>query len=166
MECISSDTNIWFRFYLIHKKDLPFRLPWKYIMYQEVLINKKVSPSCLQLELQNKGVICVDMTIEEFYYASELADNYVKLSGYESIALSIAKNRNIRLLTDNDALKKAAVEENVEFIDTSGLLEKLYHGEYITKSEYEDCLNQFLISKETRLSHNKLKNRIDGPITE
>ncbi|MBP5304024.1 MAG: hypothetical protein J6Z00_03975 [Clostridia bacterium] len=99
MEVISSDTNIWLDFNAISSIEFPFRLPVEYVMYREALERELLSPPELAKDLQKLGLEGVEITTEEFYYAEELAEKYVKLSTYDRIALSIAKCRDIPLLT-------------------------------------------------------------------
>ena len=56
--------------------DLHFRLPCTYIMYKEALRKEIVSPPELLDGLQKRGLIGVDLTIEEFLYADELSKKY------------------------------------------------------------------------------------------
>ena len=110
MKYVSSDTNIWLDFDVISRTDLPFRLPYTYIMYREALRKEIVSPPKLLDELKRLGLEGVELTIEELMYADGLADIYKKLSGYDRIALAIAKHRNIPLVTGDNALRKAAIK--------------------------------------------------------
>ena len=129
MKYISSDTNIWIDFNTISRTDLPFRLPCTYIMYKEALRKEIINPPELLADLQKRGLIGVDLTIEEFFYADELSKKYVKLSGYDRTALAVAKYRKIPLLTGDNPLRKAAEKEGVEVFGTIGLLDKLYEGD-------------------------------------
>ena len=162
MEYISSDTNIWLDFNTISRIDLPFRLPCTYIMYKEALRKEIISPSELLDGLQKRGLIGVDLTIEEFFYADELSKKYVKLSGYDRTALAVAKFRNIPLLTGDNPLRRAAEKEGVEVFGTIGLLDKLYDGDYINKLEYQFCLENLLEHKERRLPAEELQKRINS----
>lgn len=162
MKYISSDTNIWLDFSCISKTDLPFRLPCTYIMYQEALRREIVSPPELLEELRNLGLEGVELTVEEFFYAAELARKYVKLSGYDRTALAIAKYRMIPLLTGDNALRKAGIKEGVEVYGTIGLLDKLYEGSHIDKNEYGYCLKSLLDHKERRLPVDELQRRLDS----
>ena len=162
MKYISSDTNIWIDYKTISRIDLPFRLPCTYIMYKEALRKEIIDQPELLTDLQNRGLIGVEITIEEFFYADELSKKYVKLSGYDRIALAIAKFRNIPLLTGDNSLRKAAVKEGVEVFGTIGLLDKLYEGNYIGKSEYQFCLESLQEHKERRLPAEELQKRIDS----
>jgi hypothetical protein len=130
-------------------------------MFKEALRSEIVSPPELLHKLHENGLVGVDITIEEFYYAIDLGNRYNKLSGYDRIALSIAKYRNIRLLTGDNALRKAAAKENVEVFGTIGLLDELYHGNHIAKNEYEYCLKKLLENQERRLPHDELQKRIE-----
>lgn len=162
MEYISSDTNIWIDFNTISKTDLPFRLPCTYVMYKEALRREIITPPELLSELQKLGLVGVELTIEEFNYAQGLARKYLKLSGYDRTALAIAKLRNIPLLTGDNPLRKAAIKEGVEVFGTIGLLDKLYEGDYISKSEYKICLESLQEHDERRLPTDELKKRIES----
>ena len=162
MKYISSDTNIWIDFNTISRTDLPFRLPCTYIMYKEALRKEIINPPELLTDLQKRGLIGVDITIEEFFYADELSKKYVKLSGYDRTALAVAKYRKIPLLTGDNPLRKAAEKEGVEVFGTIGLLDKLYEGDYINKLEYQFCLESLLEHKERRLPEEELQKRIES----
>lgn len=162
MEYISSDTNVWLDFNVISEIELPFRLPCTYIMYKEALRREIISPPELIFVLQKQGLIGVELNIEEFFYAEALAKKYVKLSGYDRTALAIAKFRRIPLLTGDNPLRKAAEKEGVEAFGTIGLLDRLYEGAFINKSEYLFCLKSLLEHKERRLPADELQNRIEA----
>ena len=162
MKYISSDTNIWIDFNTISRTDLPFRLPCTYIMYKEALRKEIINPPELLTDFQKRGLIGVDLTIEEFFYADELSKKYVKLSGYDRTALAVAKYRKIPLLTGDNPLRKAAEKEGVEVFGTIGLLDKLYEGDYINKLEYQFCLESLLEHKERRLPEEELQKRIES----
>jgi hypothetical protein len=131
-------------------------------MYKEALRKEIISPSELLDGLQKRGLIGVDLTIEEFFYADELSKKYVKLSGYDRTALAVAKFRNIPLLTGDNPLRRAAEKEGVEVFGTIGLLDKLYDGDYINKLEYQFCLENLLEHKERRLPAEELQKRINS----
>ena len=162
MRFVSSDTNVWLDFSAIEQIALPFRLPYKYIMYKETLRVEIVSPKNLLDNLLELGLLGIEITIEEFYYAAELSSKYVKLSGYDRIALSIAKHRSIPLLTGDDPLRKAAIKEGVEVIGTIGLLDRMYEEKLITKREYRYCLEGFLVHTERRLPVEELNMRLES----
>ena len=130
-------------------------------MFKEALRKEIVSPTELLNELKKNGLVGVDITIDEFFYADELAIKYVKLSRYDRIALSIAKHRNIRLLTGDNPLRKAAQKEGVRVFGTIGLLDELYSKKDIDKKEYVYCLETLLKHEERRLPKEELKNRIE-----
>lgn len=66
MEYISSDTNVWIDFFVIGRIELPFRLPYTYVMNSEALENELLSPVGLSDELLRCGLVSVELTIEEF----------------------------------------------------------------------------------------------------
>ncbi len=160
MKFISSDTNIWLDFETISQTDLPFRLPYTYIMYREALLEEVISPPELMGDLKKLGLESVELTTEEFFFAADCVEKYVRISRYDSIALAIAKCREIPLLTGDNALRKAALAEGVEVIGTIGILDKLYNGSYITQMEYRNCLEAFLEHKERRLPVKEIEKRL------
>lgn len=131
-------------------------------MYKEALRKEIIDPPELLADLQKRGLIGVDLKIEEFIYADELSRQYVKLSGYDRTALAVAKLRNIPLLTGDNPLRKAAEIEGVEVFGSIGLLDKLYDGDFINKIEYQFCLESLLEHKERRLPTEELQKRIDS----
>jgi hypothetical protein len=131
-------------------------------MYKEALRREIINPPGLIEELQSRGLVGVDLTADEFFYANELAKKYVKLSGYDRIALAMAKLRSIPLLTGDNPLRKEAEKEGVEVFGTIGLLDRLYENEYINKSEYQLCLERLLEHRERRLPADELQKRINS----
>ena len=69
MEFISSDTNVWLDFYYTDQLDLPFRLPYKYLMYAETIKSEILYPPELANELLDRGLVPVEITLEEFQQA-------------------------------------------------------------------------------------------------
>ena len=140
MEYISSDTNVWVDFSLIEETEIPFRLPYTYIMNTDAMHDELLSPAGLCAELVSLGLVGVELELEEFELAESYAPRYVKLSIYDRIALSIAKVRNITLLTGDGALRKAAVAEGVKVMGTIGIIDELHERKLIDTSEYRECL--------------------------
>jgi predicted nucleic acid-binding protein len=162
MELISSDTNVWIDFSVIQRTGIPFRLPYTYIMNTDAIEDELLSPAGLRGELLSCGLVGVELEIEEFELAESLGSKYIKLSIYDRIALSIAKVRNITLLTGDGALRKAAVAESVAVIGTIGILDQLYAGSFIDESEYEFCLLELQRhnGQEVRLSKAEIATRL------
>lgn len=142
MEYISSDTNVWIDFLTIDRIDLPFRLPYTYLMNEDAVGNELVEPEGLGEMLIAKGLVQIEMTTEEFYLAEELNEKYAKPSLFDCIALAIAKNRKITLLTGDGPLRKAAEKENVKVKGTIGILIELYEEKHINSEEYLYCLSE------------------------
>ena len=140
MEFISSDTNVWIDFLVIQRTEIPFRLPYTYIMNTDAIEDELLSPTGLRDELLRCGLVGVDLEIEEFELAESFGTKYIKLSIYDRIALSIAKLRKITLLTGDGALRRAAIAEGVTVIGTIGVLDQLYNGSFIDETEYKFCL--------------------------
>lgn len=164
MEFISSDTNVWIDFRVISRLSLPFLLPYTYIMYTESIASELLNPVGFQNELTAAGLVGVDITIEEFELAEAWGNVYLRLSAQDRIALAIAKNRGIVLLTGDMALRKAAGKEGVSVLGTLGVLDKLYEGKYILQDEYEYCLSELLKhnGREVRLPSSELQKRLDS----
>lgn len=144
MTYISSDTNVWIDFVTIDSIELPFRLPYTYIMSEEAIEDELLSPPGLGDQLISFGLLPVEITIDEFLIADEYGNRYKKLSVYDRIALAIAKCRKITLLTGDGALRKAAKKETVDVIGTLGIMDRLWNLNRITAAEYEKCLRRLL----------------------
>lgn len=164
MEFISSDTNVWIDFKTISRINLPFRLPYTYIMYKESMEEELLSPGGLKEELETAGLIGVDITIEEFMMADRWGQIYKRLSVQDRIALAIAKYRNIILLTGDKALREAAEKEDVRIMGTLGILDELYEGCYVTYDEYMYCLRELEKhnGREIRLPKVEIRKRIES----
>ncbi|MBR0575060.1 hypothetical protein KCG48_01775 [Proteiniclasticum sp. BAD-10] len=140
MEYVSSDTNVWIDFFVIDRLRLPFRLPYVFIMNHDAIEDEFLSPKGLKDDLKRCGLIGVEITIEEFELADQFGQQYPKLSNYDRIALAIARERKIVLLSGDKALRNAALKEGVSILGTLGVLDQLYEGSYIDGKEYELCL--------------------------
>ena len=121
MEYISSDTNVWLDFVEIEKLNLPFQLPYIYIMNDETIEDELLNPPGISDKLLQLGLQKTELTEEEFYLAGTLASRYAKPSIYDCIALAIAKIRGLTLLTGDGPLRKAAVAEGVKVVGTIGI---------------------------------------------
>lgn len=65
-------------------------------------------------------------------------------------------------MTGDLALRKAAKEENVKYIGTIGVLDRLLKEKLITNSEYNNCLEELIKNngKKVRLPAKELEERI------
>ena len=162
MKYISSDTNVWIDFVTINRIALPFRLPYTYLMNQDAIDEELLSPPDFKDQLLSAGLVSTELTDAEFFLAEEYGLRYRKLSTHDRIALAIAKQRNITLLTGDQALRKAASAEGVSLIGTIGILDQLHNQELITTTEYVDCLKalQSNNGKIIRLPAHELEERI------
>ena len=162
MEYISSDTNVWLDFQMIDKIELPFKLPYRYIMNEDAINDELLSPKELKDILIFLGLEAVELSEEEFYLAEEYNAKYIKPSLYDCVALAIAKVRGIILMTGDGALRKAAEQENVPVIGTIGVLDQLYNGNFIEQSEYVNCLKALLTEngRKVRLPEAALLERL------
>lgn len=142
MVYISSDTNVWIDFMTIDSLDIPFKLPFTYIMSEDAVEDELLSPAGLGKQLIALGLVPVEITIDEFFLAEKYGIQYKKLSTYDRIALAIAKCRKITLLTGDGALRKAAKKESVDVMGTLGILDELWSQKLISVEEYEICLRR------------------------
>ena len=55
MEYISSDTNVWLDFVVIGRLELPFRLPYIYLMNQEAAEDELLNPPGLGEDLRMRN---------------------------------------------------------------------------------------------------------------
>ncbi len=162
MEFISSDTNVWIDFAVIESIELPFRLPVTYIMSKYAVEEEVLTPKGLSSELLSYGLKPVEITTEEFILANSYGSTYIKLSQYDRIALAIAKNREIELMTGDKALRNAAKNEGVKVIGTLGILDRLYDQGLISSDEYKNCLNGLLLNNgsKVRLPKEEISKRL------
>ena len=72
MEYISSDTNVWIDFLTIDKINLPFLLPYVFLMNSDAIGNELVEPEGLGERLIEHGLVPTELTTEEFFLAEEL----------------------------------------------------------------------------------------------
>ena len=67
MEYISSDTNVWLDFMTIGRLELPFRLPYIYLMNEDAVHDELLSPPELSKNLLALGLVAAELTEEEFF---------------------------------------------------------------------------------------------------
>lgn len=163
MEYISSDTNVWLDFMTIGRLELPFRLPYIYLMNEDAVHDELLSPPELSENLLALGLVETELTEEEFFLAEKYVECFPKLSTYDCVALAIAKCRRIILLTGDGPLRIAAKAEGVTVIGTIGILDQLYDGDYIAREEYLQCLKrlQHYNGGKVRLPRKELEKRIE-----
>ncbi len=162
MEYISSDTNIWLDFENIDRLDLPFKLPYIYLMDGDAVEDELLNPPGIADKLIKMGLQKTELTAEEFFAAEEFVNRYAKLSLYDCIALAIAKIRNLTLLTGDGPLRKAAKVEDVRLIGTIGILDRLLEGQYIDSGEFQYCIKELLKRNggRVRLPESELRKRL------
>ncbi|MCD7711646.1 MAG: PIN domain-containing protein [Firmicutes bacterium] len=162
MEYISSDTNVWLDFATIDRLELPFKLPFTYLMNEEAAEDELLNPPGLGEDLVRHGLQKIELTEEEFYLAEEYVARYTKPSLYDCIALAVAKTRGITLLTGDGPLRKAAAAEGVEVMGTIGILDRLYDGNYIDEEEFHHCIGELMEHNggKVRLPVAELKKRM------
>lgn len=163
MEFISSDTNVWVDFATIQKLEIPFKLPYTYIMNEDAIESELIYPEEIRENLVRLGLQAVELSEEEFYLAEEYNAKYAKPSLYDCVALAIAKVRGITLMSGDGPLRSAAEKENVSVIGTIGILDRLYEGNYIEKKEYVECLESLLENNggKVRLPEKELQKRVE-----
>lgn len=159
---VSSDTNVWIDFNEIGAIDLPFRLPCTYLMWSDAVNDEVTSPDGLRDRLLNAGLTSVDITAEEFFLADAYGDQYVGLSVYDTVALAIAKERGIVLMTGDKRLRRAAYEEGVVVTGTIGVLDRLLAEGFADKDEYQACIASLIKVNGgiVRLPEDELRKRL------
>ena len=143
MKCVMSDACVWIDYSTIRHIELPFLLPYTYLMSIDAMNDELLYPCDLRQELLQHGLVGVELNMEEFDLAESYGLQYPRLSIHDRVALAIAKARNIVLITGDRALRKSAESENVTTIGTLGILDQLLEGGYITKKVYRLCMLEF-----------------------
>ena len=140
MQYISSDTNIWIDFQAIQRLEMPFRLDYTFLMSKEVLARELRSPVDLPDKLLAAGLQQVEIDENEYWQAIEFRLKYHRLSEADAVALAIAKNRSITLLSGDGALRKAAQAEGVPIRGTIWVFDELLSSELISEEEYVQAM--------------------------
>lgn len=107
-----------------------------------IIEDELLNPANLKQNLLSLGLKKVELDSTEYLLAEGYALKYKQLSIYDRIALAIAKNRNITLLTGDGRLRAAAKKECVTVIGTLAILDRLYAYGHISEEEYDECLNE------------------------
>lgn len=76
MEYVSSDTNVWLVFATINKLEIPFRIPYTYIMNEDAVEGELLYPVGLRDNLIKLGLQTVSLSEDEFYLAGEYSAKY------------------------------------------------------------------------------------------
>lgn len=165
MQLVSSDTNVLLDFFFIGHLDYPFRLAFSYLVNSDTFHEEFINPPHLADTLVSLGISITDLEADELFMAASFHRKYRKLSIHDRMALAIAKNRRIPLLTGDLALRKAAKNEAVKAIGTIGICDLLLQQDCLTESEYIDCMKSFLREngQRIRLPENELRLRIESP---
>lgn len=162
MNSISSDSCVWIDFQRIDEIAVPFKFPIKYLMYVETLKQEVSVIDSLDQTLIKLGLCPIELMFEEIDLVIKYQKQYIRLSRFDCIALAIAKNRNIVLLTNDKCLREAAKEEKVECLGTLGLIKKLHDENLIDNDLYINCLTKLKrIHKERRLPLNVIKEMLE-----
>ena len=75
------------------------------ILYEDTIKNELIKPANLGELLMESGLKSIDVSIEEYMLAEQYNARYRKPSIHDCMALAVAKERNITLLTGDGALK-------------------------------------------------------------
>ena len=75
MEYISSDTNVWLDFAIINKLEIPFKLPYTYIMNEDAITDELLSPKELRDNLVGLGLQAVELSEEDFIWQKNIMPN-------------------------------------------------------------------------------------------
>lgn len=140
MEYISSDSNIWMDFNCIGKLNLTFKLSYTYLMWEETIDKELSFPDKFKNDVMDLGLEKAKINDAEYNFAYKVNTKYKCLTFYDCVALSIAKEREIVLLTGDGNLRKIASNYNIEVKGTLGILDELLYKQYISIDVYKQCL--------------------------
>ena len=161
MELISSDTNIWVDFNSVGFLHIPFSLCniYQYIISKDTFEQELLYPPELSIQLKALGL----RTVEVSPYETILSLGYMKykaLSPFDRLALAIAQNRGIILLTGDGNLRKAAIKERVEVHGTLWIIDEALSCGKITQETYKAMLDAFSANPKIRLPRDEVAKRL------
>ena len=161
MELISSDSNIWFDFEYVSSLYVPFTLQdsYRYIISSDTLDAEITSPSDLKSRLLSLGLLPVETSDIEYALADTFT-KYLDLSFFDKIALAIAKERRIILLTGDGHLRKAAMKECVEVHGTLWVVDKALCNNKISLETYKQLLKALSTQPKVRLPKAEIAKRL------
>lgn len=81
MEYISSDTNVWIDFNIISRMNLPFLLPYTYIMYTESMESELLNPEGFKDQLAEAGLVVLILPLRNSFLLS-LGGHYIPNSPF------------------------------------------------------------------------------------
>lgn len=160
---ISSDTNIWLDFQIVGALELPFKLSHKFHLSEETINDELLTPPEIDRKLVDYGLIVLQLTEEEYYFAFDIAQKYLQISRYDALALSIAKKRNFILLTGDKRLRMVAANEGVEVHGTIWIFDELLREHLINEEAYVAYMQdlQHHNGKRIRLPADEIQMRIN-----
>ncbi len=168
MTYISSDTNVWIDFSIIDRLDIPFSLPYTYLMSALAVEDELLSPAGIKDQLKKFGLQETELTEAELILTIQLNGKYNRLSVYDAMALAIAKERNIPLLSGDGALRRAAEQEGVSLMGTLRILDEAMSSGRIQREEYIEALQKLKENngKQIRLPAAELDRRMEKACNE
>ncbi|HPQ48112.1 MAG TPA: hypothetical protein PLP30_12135 [Clostridia bacterium] len=160
MECIC-DTNVFDAYHKINALEDLFLLDTDFLMYTDTIERELIDPPGFGMLLLSLGLIPIKLQGFETFLIMEFSKKFPRLSIHDSVALAIAKSRNLTLLTGDNNLRKAAYNVKVPVIGSIGILDKLYKTEAISRSRYIAILEKFLEkSQRLRLPEKEIQTRL------
>jgi len=118
-------------------------------LFGKVLITKEVHDEILKYENFKEAILLKDaikekwIIIENINLKREL-EKYVWLDIGELASISLAKNKNLAILIDDETAKQIARINQVETHGTLFVLKLAYNKKFISKDETIDILNSML----------------------
>ena len=163
MQVICSDTNIWIDFQYLNRIEWPFLLEYTYIISRWALEDEFLSPIHQTPLLEERGLMAVELTDEELELFVSLREKYHRLSDYDTVALTIAKSRNIVLLTGDKALRNAATAEGVQPRGLLWITDQLYSLQLISQADHCSCMQELLngLGNPYRYPRHEIENRLN-----
>lgn len=141
---ISSDTNVWIDFFEIGHLEHPFRLDYDYFISENTYNDEFKKSPMLKADLIRRGLQLAQVTNDEFHDALMYMNRYTKLSVYDALALAIARQRKWVLLSGDQPLRKAAIQEQVECHGTIWIYDQLKASGKISDAEYGAVINELI----------------------
>ena len=119
-------------------------LDYTHIISRWALEDEFLSPIHQTALLEKRGLLAVEITDEELMLFENLRAKYLRLSIYDTVALTIAKSRNIVLLTGDKALRNAATAEGVKPRGLLWITDQLYSLHLISQADHRSCMQEIL----------------------
>ena len=103
----------------------------------------------------------INESYEELIIASDYNQTNKNISYYDALNLSIARERNMILVTGDQHLLKFAVKQNVTCVGTLKIIELLFEKKIISGEECIKGLEKIKLDPKRRIPHHLIDSLID-----